>query len=331
MADRNIESLTLATSPTTEDLFHFRRPSTELDYRTTWPNLFGATTPITEITIAAEGLHLASAGAGDLIVKPGSTLTADRILTLTTGDAARTLTLTGDATLNQAVDTTASPTFADLTLTGGDLICSTATTFNLVNTVATTINAFGAATTINLGSSVLTTLALPSGGTYKMGSGSYYSSIAYNPGASSTLQFTLNHGDSAVNMLFTINSVDVFRIARPDIASAVDSTLRRIYVLSQTVTISGSTNITTAGGFNFFEIGIPTYSNASIVLTVGATLYIAGPPALSGGMTATDLYALWVDAGITRLDGDVVTGTTTVNLWNTVATTLNIGGAATTI
>ena len=53
--------------------------------------------------------------------------------------------------LNQAVNTTSSPTHADLTLTGGDLIASTATTFNVFNTVATTVNFAGAATTLNIG------------------------------------------------------------------------------------------------------------------------------------------------------------------------------------
>lgn len=57
-----------------------------------------------------------------LTIAPGSNLTAARTLTLTTGDADRTVTLSGNPTLNdwfdQSVKTTADPTFDDLTLTG---------------------------------------------------------------------------------------------------------------------------------------------------------------------------------------------------------------------
>ncbi len=71
------------------------------------------------LTVPNTGLHLLDTNAShDLIIKPGSDITADRTLTLTTGDANRTLTLSGDATLNQAVDTGASPTFVNESLTG---------------------------------------------------------------------------------------------------------------------------------------------------------------------------------------------------------------------
>lgn len=53
----------------------------------------------TVTTIPNEGLHLLESGASpthDLIIKPGSELSADRILTLTTGDVARTITLADD-------------------------------------------------------------------------------------------------------------------------------------------------------------------------------------------------------------------------------------------
>lgn len=68
-------------------------------------------------TFANTGLHLLDTDSShDLIIKPGSNLTADRALTVTTGDASRTLTMTGDATLNQDVSTAGSPTFASTTI-----------------------------------------------------------------------------------------------------------------------------------------------------------------------------------------------------------------------
>lgn len=75
------------------------------------------------ITFANNGLHILDTNAShDLIITPGSNLTADRILTLITGDVARTITLNGDPTLadwfDQAIKTSSSPTFAALTRVG---------------------------------------------------------------------------------------------------------------------------------------------------------------------------------------------------------------------
>ena len=58
--------------------------------------------------------------------------------------------------LSQNIQTSASPTFANLTLTGdaavnGGDITTSQTTFNLLNTTATTLNIGGAGTTINIG------------------------------------------------------------------------------------------------------------------------------------------------------------------------------------
>lgn len=63
----------------------------------------------------------------------------------------------GTSTLQLTIDDVGLATFVgnistiDLTLTGGDLIASASTTFNVFNTFATTINAFGVATAINMG------------------------------------------------------------------------------------------------------------------------------------------------------------------------------------
>lgn len=73
------------------------------------------------ITLSNTGLHLLDTGGNhDLIIKPGSDVTADRTLTLTTGDSDRTVTLSGNPTLSdwfdQAVKAASSPTFAGVTL-----------------------------------------------------------------------------------------------------------------------------------------------------------------------------------------------------------------------
>lgn len=53
-----------------------------------------------------------------LSLVPGSNLTADRELTLTTGDAARTVTISGNATISQDYSTAGSPNFTNLSLNG---------------------------------------------------------------------------------------------------------------------------------------------------------------------------------------------------------------------
>lgn len=76
------------------------------------------------LTLQNTGLHILDTDAShDLTIKPGSNLTADRILTLTTGDAARKLSLLGNlfveslSRLNQDLTTDAEPTFAGALLT----------------------------------------------------------------------------------------------------------------------------------------------------------------------------------------------------------------------
>jgi len=77
---------------------------------------------IDNLTFSNEGLHILDLGGDhDLIIKPGTDLSANRILTITTGDAARTITLSGNPTLadwfDQSVKQAASPTFVTAKLT----------------------------------------------------------------------------------------------------------------------------------------------------------------------------------------------------------------------
>lgn len=65
----------------------------------------------------ADGLRVLDSNASHpLILTTSSNLTANRTLTLVPGDSDRTLTLSGNATLNQDVSTTALPTFAGVVL-----------------------------------------------------------------------------------------------------------------------------------------------------------------------------------------------------------------------
>ncbi len=68
----------------------------------------GTVDPVGIVTLINAGLHVLDTDAShDLIIKPGSNLSADRILTIITGDAARTITLAGDLTTAGAVSVSA--------------------------------------------------------------------------------------------------------------------------------------------------------------------------------------------------------------------------------
>lgn len=112
-----------------------------------------------------------------------------------------------------------------------------------------------------------------------------------------------------------INSTRIFRIGNFTVASAVSGTLDVFSMPANTVTITGSTSITTATGYNFASFGVPTYSAASaLTITNAATLYIGGAPtgAGAGPATITNAYAIWVDAGNSRFDGQIANTYTSI-------------------
>jgi len=77
------------------------------------------------------------------------------------------------------------------------------------------------------------------------------------------------------------------------------------------------TDVTTAASGTatnavFTSFGTPTLAatNTGVTTTNSATVYIANAPAAGTNQTLTNKYALWVDAGDTRLDGNILVGST---------------------
>ena len=77
-------------------------------------------TGVASITVGTAGIHLLDSDASHDLIFATDDLTGDRTFTITTGDADRNLTLSGDPTLDdwfdQSVKTTDSPVFAGATL-----------------------------------------------------------------------------------------------------------------------------------------------------------------------------------------------------------------------
>lgn len=98
----------------------------------------------------------------------------------------------------------------------------------------------------------------------------------------------------SVNSMLTV-------LASRTIASSAGATWHGGSFTAATATVSGSTNITTAGGFNLFTIAAPTISAASaLTVTNAATLAITGPPvgAGAGPATLTNSPTLWVASNV---------------------------------
>ena len=83
-----------------------------------------------------------------------------------------------------------------------------------------------------------------------------------------------------------------------------------IHVDTSTLTDNGTSSSGTAALFSSVRFEGPTLaaSNSSVTTTDAATVYIANAPSAGTNQTISNAYALVVDAGNTRLDGDLVVG-----------------------
>ena len=108
----------------------------------------GANTDITSVLLNQTGLVVKGATANALTIKPNETLTAGRTLNIITGDADRTLTLTGDASISGTHSGTSSGSNSGdqtITLTGG---VTGSGTGSFAATVVTNANLTGPITSV---------------------------------------------------------------------------------------------------------------------------------------------------------------------------------------
>lgn len=81
---------------------------------------------------------------------------------------------------------------------------------------------------------------------------------------------------------------------------------RSIFIDSHTLTFTGTGNtILQVQNMHLSAPNVTETGGNSFTVTDAANLYIAGPPvSISGNVTLTNAYSIWVDAGLVRLDGD---------------------------
>jgi len=167
------------------------------------------------------------------------------------------------------------------------------TTQNVFNTVATTVNAFGAATAVSIGANTGTT--------------------------------TINNDLVADNVTVT----DV-RATGSIIAGYGGATPTTLYsnggvTIGADLTVTGN-SIAGLGGTTAIEISGADITTGDITLNGGDIRSSGGTVAVSvSGANATVAGDLAVNGG------DITTSQTTATVFNTTATTLNVGGAATTV
>src|SRR3990167_8189887 len=245
-------------------------------------------------------------------------LTASGGLSATTGVFSSTVTLSGTAANialgsnflsgdggdeGVSVDASGNVTCSGTLAVNGASITTDDTTFACFNTTAMTVNAFGEATALTIGAS---TGVIGLGGTplghYKVSTGGTFTSS----------------GVSSAAGLIAITSPLIGAIGDTSFLAGFAS--------------AGLFSITTAGGSEVYAVlatmrlAEPTITlGTGDIATVAATLYIANAP--TEGETNAALY---VASGATYLLGDVI-GATSQNVFNTVSTTVNAFGAATTL
>jgi hypothetical protein len=238
---------------------------------------------------------------GDIAVNGGDITTDDATFNIVTstattvniGSAATTVDIgasTGTTSINNNLDVD-----GDVNVDGGDLTTNQ-TTFNVINTNATTVNAFGAASDINIGASTSTvTFAddVEVGGNLAVtGTSTFTGQVTFNGG-------TITLGDSASDNVSFGADVNSNIIPNTDDTYDLGSTTQEWKDLF----IDGTAHIDT----------LDVDENATVAGTLGVT----------GNTTIT--------ADLAVNGGDLTTTASTFNLINTNATTTNIAGAATAV
>lgn len=89
--------------------------------------------------------------------------------------------------------------------------------------------------------------------------------------------------------------------------STAASVYRGYRLAAQTITFTGTTQITSTVGVVGLMLNAPTVTNASaMTMDAAATMYVSGAPTVSGSAVITNAYAIWSAAGLNRFDGGIL-------------------------
>ena len=215
----------------------------------------------------------------------------------------------------------------DINFDGGDITTS-AVTVNLLASTATTVNAFGAATALNLGAATGTTIVQNN---FEVDLNTVLNgNLTVDLNATVTGDLGINGGDLTTSAttfnLFNTNATTInFGGAGTAIeigASTGTTNINNNLDVDLNINIDGGSLTVSTSTFNFAN------TNATTINFGGAGTAIAIGSATG---TTTIKHNLDVDGDVNIDGGDLTVSTSTFNLANTTATTVNFAGAGTTI
>lgn len=112
------------------------------------------------------------------------------------------------------------------------------------------------------------------------------------------------------------------------VASSTSLAWNALEVVASTLTMTGTTHVTTATGVNLVQFLAPTITDGSAcTVDFAATLAVGGAPIAAGSATLTASYAFWVQGGVSRFDGNIDLSSGARNLVLDTTTGTKIGTA----
>jgi hypothetical protein len=252
------------------------------------------------VNATATTLNIGGAATTVAIGAATGTTTIGNALVVTANASAANFNTAGQVVATGNVTGGNIVTAGDVAVNGGD-ITTTATTFNLANTTATTVNAFGSAAAVNIGAA---------GSTTALGGGMMIAGDIV-PATGTTTVAIANTIATTVNFARAATTLNMG-------AATGTTTIGNALVVTGN---ASAANFSTAGDL---AVNGGDITSTSATLNVGAS---GNTVAMLGALTVAQNATVTGDLGVNG--GDITTTATTINIANTVATTVNLGGAAT--
>lgn len=221
-------------------------------------------------------------------------LSADHELNIITGDADRTLTLSGNLTVSSSA-TISGTNSGDQTTSG---------TSNRISVTNGSTNPVIDISGTYVGQSSITTLGTITTGVWN--AGTILANSPFTQSISSTAQIL---GSSAINYLVSSMGASV--------TMSANEAYFPLIIRQPTFTEASSGTHPAVGSV---AIRAPVITNGSAATTNAVTLYVEGAP--TGTASPTNVYGFWLDQGDARLDGNILLSTGAALNWNAGNVTL---------
>lgn len=267
----------------------------------------GANTDITSVLLNQTGLVVKGATSNALTIKPNETLSAGRTLNIVTGDASRTLTFSGDATINGT--NTGDQT---ITLSGGASGSGTSSITVTLDNASVTGQALtgyvSGSGTVSATDNILQAIQKLNGndalkwqttGTTNVTTPTINGNVTWTQNSqSSTNTFhtwtqAAHTGGASKGLLFSggAHTGQTGEVIDQDFAN------------NRTVTFANSTTVSTQRTALFRAATYNIVSGGTI--SDAASLAVEGPSVSGANITIARPMAFWVQSGQTRLDGNL--------------------------